>query len=382
MNICIVGWYGTETLGDRSILIGLAKVINDTYGKSKIYLGSLNMFYTERCIFEDSEFYKAIAPEVEIALFNVKNINEYKNIIKKSDMIAMGGGPIMDLNELGVIEFGFGYAKKNMIKTALLGCGLGPLSNIHFQKIAAHILSLSDLIIFRDRISANYSEVLALKYNREIKADIAYAHDPAIIPIGFFLKDSTNFEKENYLAMNLREFPVSVYKDFENNNYDEFFTTLLVDACQVYDKVVLVPMHTFFVGGDDRSYLSKIQQLSKCNNVTVIHKPTSVYELFKIIYCAANCIGMRYHSIVFQTLLNGNNAMLDYTEPSKGKISGFIDLVAGSEHYKNLYCDLHNSKIYNNSLIKNLKNTETFMFDDDIFNKTIYEYGRRMKEVL
>ena len=82
MNICIIGWYGSETLGDRSILLGLAKVFNETYGECKIFLGSFNTFYSERAFFEDKLFYEKIAPKVEIELFNSTNKNTLKELLK------------------------------------------------------------------------------------------------------------------------------------------------------------------------------------------------------------------------------------------------------------------------------------------------------------
>lgn len=42
---------------------------------------------------------------------------------------------------------------------------------------------------------------------------------------------------------------------------------------------------------------------------------------------------MRYHSVFFQTILNGNNFILDYTDPSTGKIIGFIRDCGGLDFY-------------------------------------------------
>ena len=41
-----------------------------------------------------------------------------------------------------------------------------------------------------------------------------------------------------------------------------------------------------------------------------------------------------------QTILNGNNYIIDYTEPNKGKIYGFIKDVDTEMFYKNRYINI------------------------------------------
>lgn len=384
MNICVVGWYGTETLGDRSILLGLSKVIDKAFGKSKIYLGSMYPFYSERCLFEDKVFYNTISPDVSIEIFDVRNSSEYKKVIRKSDIIAMGGGPIMDLHELGIIEFGFGFAKRNNVKTALLGCGLGPLLDPQFQKISAHILSLSDLIILRDHISGNSARNLCGEYGGVINAEIQVLHDPAIIPIEDFFDniavDATR--NTNQLVMNLREFPHAVFRTEGSNCAGEDHLVELLKKLSGYFEIIkLVPMHTFYIGGDDRYYLSKIKQMCKCSNIQVVNKPMSVLDLFKTIFDAGKCIGMRYHSVVFQTLINGNNAILDYTQPDIGKISGFLDMINGKEFYKNKYINIQNQQIDTDRLIEELLNSPAIVINKNIYQETRQQFTDSLKKL-
>ena len=53
MNVCILGWYGTETLGDRAILDGIIRIYNEVENESIFYIGSLHPLLTERTIIED-----------------------------------------------------------------------------------------------------------------------------------------------------------------------------------------------------------------------------------------------------------------------------------------------------------------------------------------
>ena len=101
----------------------------------------------------------------------------------------------------------------------------------------------------------------------------------------------------------------------------------------------LVPMHTFFVGGDDRHYLAKIAFGIDSSRCVVLHKPQNLHELYACYRNARACVGMRYHSVLMQTILNGNNFILDYTDPVSGKIAGFVK-------------DLHEGEFFSDRMIQ------------------------------
>ena len=53
MRILILGWYGTETIGDRAIFAGLMQLLSQSLGDINVTVGSLNPFFTERTLIED-----------------------------------------------------------------------------------------------------------------------------------------------------------------------------------------------------------------------------------------------------------------------------------------------------------------------------------------
>lgn len=57
MEITIIGWYGTETIGDRAILAGIISLLSKSISNLSIRLGSLYPFYSERTLYEDSDFF-------------------------------------------------------------------------------------------------------------------------------------------------------------------------------------------------------------------------------------------------------------------------------------------------------------------------------------
>lgn len=321
MNVCIIGWYGTETLGDRAILNGIVNLLDLKFGPCKKYLASLYPFYTERCLLED---YKNYNPNIDI--FDFKNTSDLRETIKKSDIVIMGGGPLMDIAEVSLIKKAFLLGRKYRKRNVLFGVGIGPLNSRIFLGFVKDILKLSDVSVFRDSNSYN----LAKKINPNGKYIVGF--DPAVISI---INHRIVGNKKNCLVLNLRTL-TSEYKAGYGLQMKDVIK--LVDkASEIYDYVEMVPMHTFFIGGDDRNLLNVLAKKCKSDNVIVDFKPLGLSEIYDVYINAKACIGMRYHSVVMQTLLNGNNYIIDYTDPITGKIQSFINDLNISEFYSDRY---------------------------------------------
>jgi len=373
MRFCIIGWYGTETIGDRAILDGIFQVLGNIFGNIEIELGSLYPLLTKRTLLLDNEIFNNNSYKVGINIFDSRCYKELKGKIKNSDYCFMGGGPIMDLEELKVIDFAFKYAKKYDKKTFLFGCGLGPLRKEKNMNIVNSIFNNSDLIIFRDSAAVKISYQL---YGDRFADKMHTIADPAILSVGRFLRlQSKNFSREKKLAINFRDFTNSGVEEkykLTSNSLD----VLLNKATSLYDGIILVPMHTFFIGGDDRKILTEIAFRVNKNNIFVQQKPLSIYDTFSIFYNASACIGMRYHSIVFQALLSGNNYILDYTNNKTGKIISFINDIDKDGFYKNRYFSLCNSEeeMKIDNILEILQSNKCFEYSQKIYENILNSY--------
>ena len=327
MVVTIVGWYGTETSGDRAILDGILSVLYEIDQTARVKLGSLFPFYSERTLWEERNVFKESAPGIEIEIFDVKEKKSLIKSVKKSDLLILGGGPLMDLEELYLIESAFSVAKNQKIPAFVMGCGIGPLNEEKYIRLVERILEKAAKISLRDRISGNTMEKL---WPGKFVYDCL--GDPAVISVENYLKKSVAAEKKDYLAVNFRDFPGEQYGSNTSVDITAIADMLntLSEKCQ---EILLVPMHTFHVGNDDRKYLTQLKM--QCNNskIKVLHQPLNLHELYMIYGNAIGCIGMRYHSIVMQTILNGNNMVFDYTDPNAGKISGFLSMENGDTFY-------------------------------------------------
>ncbi|MDR0537810.1 MAG: polysaccharide pyruvyl transferase family protein [Tannerellaceae bacterium] len=342
VRIVIIGWYGTETIGDRAILAGIISIIANIYMDFEIKLGSLYPTLSERTILEDYIFLctSGSKKNISISIFNSSKVAELDSAIKWSDILVMGGGPFMDsIVELYMIDYAFKRAKKKNKKTAILGCGISSLWHSKLIKPALSVISNSDITIFRDNKSLT-------TYNKFIKKDIfqcVASIDPAIFAADIFNKRHFKAgEKSKIISVNFREILDDTYIGVSTSQMFPILSHLLIRLSEQEStrEIHLIPMHTFGIGGDDRYLLNKLSNAIKKKNIHVQNNPLSLEETMKIYSDSFFCIGMRFHSILLQTVLNGKNYIVDYTNPKSGKIVNLLHQLNASGIYKSRYYSL------------------------------------------
>jgi polysaccharide pyruvyl transferase WcaK-like protein len=357
MKITVIGWYGTETIGDRAILAGIFSLLAKTLPSFSVKLGSLYPFFSERTLAEDLPFYTQICSRVlGIEIFNSKNKKELERFIDESDVLVMGGGPLMHINDMFMVDYAFAYAKKKGKKSIIFGCGVGPVHKKKIHKPLYRMLDNADVCILRDDIAKNY---LTDKLNYKNGQNILTAVDPSAEAILEYKKLGLPYEKEDqdYIAINYRNFP-SEYVSSHNVSGKEINTqleNLLQKIVERFEekKVRLIPMHYFHIGDDDRVFFNEVMHRKDFyKKIDVQNDPLSLVETFQVFENAWVNIGMRFHSVVLQSLLKGNNYILDYTEPKIGKISGFVDLLSEKQEIlENRYVCLQENPAALNDLV-------------------------------
>lgn len=381
MKITIIGWYGTETIGDRAILAGLFSLFTKSYSSFEIKLGSLYPFFSERTINEDFKFYKEITNRnFKIDIFNSKNSKELLNAIKNTDLIVMGGGPLMDLSELFMIEYAFKKAKKFKKTTALLGCGIGPLFQKKFRKSVLNISLNSDIIILRDTKSKENLAAIYKEFKKPFDSDlIDISYDPAV-ECTLVYNQLNKKNTQNYIAVNLREFPTEYNKNNDSKNINIELERFINTLANKYPEreIRLIPMHYFHIGNDDRIFLNNIALNLQKKNIKVQNPNLTLKETIEIYQNAYFNVGMRFHSIVLQTISSGKNYILDYTEPKKGKIYGFLSDIDSGNFYTKRYLSLQKDTI-STEIIQD--ETNEFQLDKKIISERLKVYIDKLKEI-
>lgn len=343
VKITIIGWYGTETIGDRAILAGLFSILKESAEDFEIQLGCLYPFFTERTLLEDEEFFKLCsgADTLRISLFDSSRPQALKQAIQNCDWLVVGGGPLEDIPCLFMLEYALIKARKLKKRTLLLGCGIGPLYKKIYQKSVLQIIQHADVCIFRDHKSRLVYEELS-----GISGTTQAAIDPAVFALDLFKRHYSSPEKQNVQVVSVRQFPAEykIHSSIDGNRIDEKIIGIIHRLAQEKDMpILLLPMHYWGIGDDDRQFMNRIRFANPRLSLQVQNAPLSTVETMKQFASAAACLGMRYHSVVFQTLLNGKNMILDYTDPQTGKIGNFLEQIRASSFYQTSYLNLQTS---------------------------------------
>ncbi|MDJ0633394.1 MAG: polysaccharide pyruvyl transferase family protein [Xenococcaceae cyanobacterium MO_188.B29] len=331
-KVLIVGWYGTETVGDKAILWTVIKNLRSRSNPPKqIYLSSLYPFVSLWTV-----------KEMELGDIDVVETysKEFEKVCNEVDEVVIGGGPLMDIEPLNHILYAFIRAAKSKAFARVEGCGIGPLVSPRYVKVVNQIIRLSDHITLRDRVSTercikefSLSQVStvsdpAADYVLSIKNQPEFLQDK-VPPLGkvrnvsCFLrkwtrKYSGNLNKAEYQSMKC--------------NFEKQLTKLVIFIGQSKElDIHLLPMHTFHVGGDDRVFNRDIaRQISHLiveqgfkPSVDFAREPISPLEILQSMYHAELNICMRFHSVLFAETLDVPYIAIDYT--GGGKIKAFLE---------------------------------------------------------
>ncbi|WP_312518708.1 polysaccharide pyruvyl transferase family protein [Anaerospora sp.] len=320
-TIFIVGWYGTETVGDKAILGGIVDHYKARYPTARFMVSSLYPFVTERTL-------KELKINARVVPVFSKEFFLYASV---ANVVVAGGGPLMELDELSLILWAFDMAKKNDGKTVVYGCGIGPIYTEEKTEAVKNILAMGDEIYLRDDASVEHAHRLTGRKG------IKNIGDPAI---GFLQKFQTkNSKGKTRIACFLRELTTEYRAAV---NMDEFYSFKddleqalaknIINFCDTYDLIpYFYSMHNFAIGNDDRDFNINFTRKYFSGRKHFVERGLSTVEsITQAMQTSHINLCMRFHSVVFAQTLGTDFIALDYT--SGGKINGFLTDVGKINH--------------------------------------------------
>lgn len=316
-HILVIGWYGTETAGDKAILGNVLHTIRQRYPEAKISLASLYHYLTVQTLLELEYSDVEIVPVYS---------SRFGALAAAADVTVLGGGPLMNLEVLGFVLWAFARTKRAGHRTSVAGCGIGPLTpGSRYEAAVRHILRLADQIELRDQASVARAVELCGR------SDVHHTGDPATGFVKRWMAQNTPSASKPHLNLYLREWPLD-YREalteaafyHKRAQFEEQLGKWVrhlseVSGCQPR----LLPMHHFCVGGDDREFNRWFaQQYLADLDVFVEQRPLSVQAILASMQSARICICMRFHSVLFADVLGVPFLAIDYTQG--GKIYNYL----------------------------------------------------------
>ena len=316
-KILIVGWFGTETAGDKAVLAEALRELSLSHEQTEISIASINPYLTRTTV-------------TELGFPNVNVISAYSSIFwqysKEAAEVHMVGGPLMHIEELGIILLAFHRAKVNGNKTKIFGCGIGPLdAGPEYREAVIRILKLTDEIGLRDDNSVRWAE------KSTGRKDCYNIGDPASSYVQRWKSGYRGRRSCSYLNLYLREWPDQYKGEYSRNQFSEVrrqFEDKLGEwvnvICQEHSlRPRLIPMHHFYAGNDDRHFNRRFAAANLATQDAIVEEhPLTLDQILETMLLGKYSICMRYHSVVFAQTLYVPFIAIDYS--LGGKIQNFL----------------------------------------------------------
>jgi polysaccharide pyruvyl transferase WcaK-like protein/MoaA/NifB/PqqE/SkfB family radical SAM enzyme len=321
-NPIIIGWYGTETIGDKAIIEHIIYSIRKLNPHATITIATLHPFVTLMTL-------------EELKLKNISLVKTYSSdFIDKcttSDAIIMGGGPLMGMEPLGFVLTAFTIGAQRNIPNIIWGCGIGPLIESKYIETVKRIVNLSSKILVRDSSSLEWIK----KNTRYDNASCTF--DPATGYVKRWKVRNKNILKHEikdskFFACFLRE----LTNEYALGMPDKDFAFFKIEFEAQLAKLVhyiqrntglspyFLPMHTFVVGNDDRAFSRRFtNNYFKSKDFKIGDLIYSPDEILNIMSHHKLNICMRFHSVLFAQTISTSFIAIDYT--GGGKINSFLN---------------------------------------------------------
>lgn len=332
-SVLIVGWYGTETVGDKAILWSVIQQLKArSQPPQEIYLASLYPFISRWTV-------------QEMQLGNISIVETYSKEFESAcnhvDEVVVGGGPLMDIEPLNHILYAFSRVATRRAIARVEGCGVGPLKSPLYTQVVSEIFRLSEHISLRDTPSVRRCQT---EFGRNDAVEIS---DPAVNYVLNAKSQLSRIEPSSEVAQKpriscfLREWTPEYLADLSLADYETTkpvfehqLARLVSQAASLCgaSEVGLFPMHTFQVGWDDRCFNRRFSRLMMDSateaselspfSLEVERMPVSPAEILQHMQQSTFNICMRFHSVLFAETLGVPYVAIDYT--SGGKIAAFL----------------------------------------------------------
>ena len=308
-HILITGWYGTETIGDKAILMEVIHSLKESnpgvkFSITSIIPGLSNLTNKEL--------------DLDLEIHELKKVKFSK--LQHIDGVVFGGGPLMDSSQLKYIEVLFKWANTLGKNTIIFGCGVGPIKKKINNKLISSILTNSSSAFFRDENSSKLAGELGFK------GDLLWSCDPALRFVRRWNNDNKKVTPLNKIVALLRE-QTTEYSGNSVNITSEnikIFNHFLNSVSSDFDIISLLPMHTFWYGNDDREYIKSINDYKFIPSFKNTSNIFTLHDLLSNLKSSSFGLPMRYHGHIFMAALGIPFISIDYTGKG-GKISSLMN---------------------------------------------------------
>ncbi|HBI02822.1 MAG TPA: polysaccharide pyruvyl transferase CsaB [Paenibacillaceae bacterium] len=287
-RILISGYYGFDNAGDDSVLFGII-------GSLKKQIPNVELAVLSN------------TPEDTQRLFGIASFNRWKigtiiQEIKKSDLLVMGGGSLLQdaTSPRSVIYYlSIAMIAKILKKPVIFYAqGIGPITKIISKKLVQLIVNEIDVITVRDKESKEDLVNLGVK-----KVPIHITADPAVM-INPSQIDSTKGKEILHTYHKDSSRPIMVICVRSWKNHHEFKKSI---AC-LADEYIRKGWDIFFLPMQNPADLKPsddiMNLMEEKHHHYLVKERLTYLEIMSFISCCDFVLGIRLHSVILAAALN------------------------------------------------------------------------------
>lgn len=350
MKISIISAYTWYNKGDAAILMGTITELNEFYGSENIEINILtftpeldekkykshfkNVNKVKSNIFnpypvKKTKFHKGIAifkMAMEYGFFKIKKsrlnkLESYKTCLD-SDLIVICGGGFLGGNKYNSLIHLAQIDLINHLKQpkVLWGTSIEPPTKSLLRKITEKTLSSVDVILPRETVTKSYLNTWYPKENIISTPDLAFKlENKSYIHIHEDIKEIKKSTNKVLVGITMREwnFPKS---DEPEKMKTQYINSLVetINSLSSTHTFIFVPQVIMF-GDDDRIFANLVKSMIEdSNNLIVLDRDYSPYELKNLISNFDQFVGTRMHSNIFCASIGKAPVAIAYEKKTNG----------------------------------------------------------------
>lgn len=317
-RVVIVGWWGSETVGDVAILGQLLIECDEVAPGARVTLVSFDHAVSRETLRD--------LQRTDVDIVRVGPASAWAAVSARA--LVHGGGPLMESASMRPWALRAWLARAAGAPVVIYACGIGPVRSHARQRAIASLLRASTHVALRDQASMEWDAALT----REKAAVLSF--DPAF-DFARGMRVPHRVRHADQLALALREPPAAYLADLDPHESTERFLDTVAGALNALGRerpltLVGLVMHTGFADSDDHAIYARLRtRLHHPERLQVASGRHRVTQVVTALETSSAALTVRFHALIFALATQTPVVAIDYARP-QGKASAAAALVGRS----------------------------------------------------
>lgn len=307
-RVTIIGWWGSETVGDIAILGQLLAELEPLCASKDLRIVSFDAALTRRSLAQLGRSDVAVVP------LGVQSAVE----LITSRTVIFGGGPLMESPAMRFWAWNARVARFTGAQVMLYANGVGPLRSASAIAAANTVIRKANYSVLRDTLALTWAKEQAGRWDAQLSFDSAYNYVRA--------KSVAGASRKQQLALALRTPPASYLGSTDVASATDGFVRTCAAALDAIAEArdvsfVGIVMHTGHADSDDHAVYRQLRSAMRhSERLQVAPGEHSISQVIATLQESRAALTVRFHAMIFALATDTPFVAVDYARPD-GKVS-------------------------------------------------------------